>query len=168
MDEGPFLKDERKLINTIAERLGLHLLHLQLKNVFDEQNQADIAQKKEWEVILDMLKQTNPKLLIRLSRKMVNYLCWTGVKKAEELLEQFGSAFYEEDELIDENKPFKKSTDSELVSLSYRIFEIAEDNLSLDKILNNIQKWTKEDRSGFLSKVLENMGSSLAGYQQCH
>ncbi|MEE4259894.1 MAG: PEP/pyruvate-binding domain-containing protein [Bacteroidales bacterium] len=161
MDEGPFLKDERKLIDTIAERLGLHLLHLQLKNVFDKQNQTDTAQKKEWEVILDMLKQTNPKLLIRLSRKMVNYLCWTGVKKAEELLEHFGSAFYEEGELIDENKPFKKSTDSELISLSYRIFEIAEDNLSLGKILNNIQKWTKEDRSGFLSKVLENMGSSL-------
>jgi len=161
MDEGPFLKDERKLINTIAERLGLHLLHLQLKNVFDKQYQADNAQKKEWEVILDMLKQTNPKLLIRLSRKMVNYLCWTGVKKAEELLEQFGSAFYEEGELMDENKPFKKSSDSELINLSYRIFEIAEENLSLDKILNNIQKWTKEDRSGFLSKVLENMGSSL-------
>ena len=161
MDEGPFLKDERKLINTIAERLGLHLLHQQLKNVFEKQSQADTEHKKEWEVILDMLRQTNPKLLIRLSRKMVNYLCWTGVKKAEELLERFGSAFHDEGELIDENKPFKKSSDSDLVSLSYEIFEIAEENLTLDKILNNIQKWTKEDRSGFLSKVLENMGSSL-------
>lgn len=161
LDEGPFLKDERKLINTIAERLGLHLLHQQLKNVFDKQNEPDITHKKEWEVILDMLKQTNPKLLIRLSRKMINYLCWTGVKKAEDLLEQFSSAFQEEGELIDENKPFKKRSDSDLIGLSYKIFDIAEENLTHDKILNNMQKWTKEDRSGFLSKVLENMGSSL-------
>ena len=161
LDEGPFLKEERKLIDTISERLGLHLLHQQLKNVFDKQKQSDKEQKKEWVVILDMLKQTDPKLLIRLSRKMVNYLCWTGVKKAEELLEHFSSTFRQDGELTEENKPFKKRTDNELINLSYQIFEIAEENLTLDKILDSIQKWTKEDRSGFLSKVVENMGSSL-------
>jgi len=33
-DEGPFLKEERRLINTIAEQLGFHFLHEQLKQVF--------------------------------------------------------------------------------------------------------------------------------------
>ena len=36
--EGPFLKEERKLINTIAELLGMFLLHEQLKNVFEVVN----------------------------------------------------------------------------------------------------------------------------------
>ncbi len=33
-DEGPFLKEERKLIDTIAERIGGFILHNKLKNVF--------------------------------------------------------------------------------------------------------------------------------------
>lgn len=36
-DEGPFLKEERKLINTIAEQFGFYLLHQQLRQVFQEQ-----------------------------------------------------------------------------------------------------------------------------------
>ena len=68
LDEGPFLKDERKLINTIAERLGLHLLHLQLKNVFEKLNQADISQKKEWEVI-QVVKENAELLMLDWSKK---------------------------------------------------------------------------------------------------
>ena len=160
LDEGPFLKEERKLINTIAERLGLHILHSKLKTVFEEQKQDDKEQKSSWVIILDMLRQTNPKLLIRLSRKMVNYLCWTGIKEAEPLLEHFSPTLNKGEEL-DENRPFKRRSDSDLIGVSYDIFEIAEKHLNEEKILNSIQKWTKEDRSGFLSRVLENMGSSL-------
>ncbi len=160
-NEGPFLKDERKLINTIAGRLGLHVLHQQLKTVFDEQKRTGTEQKSEWVVILDMLRQTDPKLLIRLSRKMVNFLCWTGVKDAETLLEQFSPWFDNQDKIFDENRPFKRRSDNDLLSLGYEIFEMAEKYLPQKQILDSIQKWTKEDRSGFLSKVLENMGSSL-------
>jgi hypothetical protein len=160
LDEGPFLKEERKLINSIAERLGLHMLHNKLKSVFEEQLQEGREPKSSWLVIVDMLRQTNPKLLISLSRKMVNYLCWTGIKEAEPLLEQFSPVLNKGEEL-DENRPYKKRSDSDLVSLSYQIFETAENYLSEEKILDSIQKWTKEDRSGFLSRVLENMGSSL-------
>ena len=86
-DEGPFLKEERRLIDNIAERIGLQLLHQQLKSIFEEQKKSD--QRKDWWAVLDMLKQTDPKLLVRLSRKMVNYLCWTGVSEADSLLERF-------------------------------------------------------------------------------
>jgi hypothetical protein len=160
LDEGPFLKEERKLIDSIAERLGLHILHNKLKSVFEEKKQEDKDQKSSWEVIVDMLRQTDPKLLIRLSRKMVNYLCWTGIKEAEPLLEEFSPTLNKGEE-IDENRPFKKRSDSDLISLSYQIFSVAEKYLIEDNILNRIQRWTKEDRSGFLSKILENMGSSL-------
>ncbi len=162
LDEGPFLKEERKLIDTIAERLGMHLLHQQLKEVFKEQEKAGQKKKSEWAVILDMLRQTDPKLLIRLSRKMVNYLCWTGIDEAEPLLAQFSPTLHQGDALLDENRPYKRKSDSDLISLSYEIFNLAEKYLNEENILDSIQKWTKEDRSGFLSKVLENMGSSLS------
>ena len=161
LDEGTFLKEERKLIDTIAERLGLHLLHFQLKSVFEENKLPDKEKKSEWTVILDMLRQTNPKFLIRLSRKMVNYLCWTGIKEAEPLLEKFSPTLNNGEDALDENRPFKRRSDSDLYEVSYAIFELAGRHLSEGKILESIQKWTKEDRSGFLSQVLENMGSSL-------
>ena len=159
--EGPFLKEERRLLESIAERIGLQILHEQLKTVFDSKQSKDY--KAEWWVILEMLAQTNPKLLIRLSRKMVNYLCWTGVSKAEILLEEFSPIFKSGDRLLTEvNKPYQRQENSDLIKLSYEIFNVASQNIKEKQILDYIQKWTKEDRSGFLSEILENSGSSLA------
>jgi hypothetical protein len=73
-DEGPFLKEERKLINTVAEQFGFFILHQQLRQVFQEQRRSDEGRKGEWLVILDLLKRTDPGLLTRISSKMVNYL----------------------------------------------------------------------------------------------
>ena len=162
-DEGPFLKEERKLIDALAERCSLFILHQKLKSVFDQELAVNKDQKSEWWVILDMLKQTDPKLLIRLSRKMINYLCWTGVEEAGKMLELFSPSFKSDVTLLTEvNSPYHKQADSDLLSLSYSIFELAARHLSERDILYRIQKWTKEDRSGFLSEILENMGSSLA------
>ena len=38
IDEGPFLKEERKLIKTISEQFGLFLLHKRLRHVFAEED----------------------------------------------------------------------------------------------------------------------------------
>jgi len=40
-DEGPFLKEERKLINTIADQFSFFILHQQLRQVFDEQIRSE-------------------------------------------------------------------------------------------------------------------------------
>ena len=80
-DEGPFLKEERKLIETIAEQFGLYILHQQLKEVFEEQRKSVPGRKTEWWAILNLLKRTDSNLLMRVSRKMINYLCWNGVKQ---------------------------------------------------------------------------------------
>ncbi len=160
-DEGPFLKEEVKLLESIAERIGLQILHEQLKTVFDTKKTEDY--KAEWWVILEMLAQTDPKLLVRLSRKMVNYLCWTGVSQADKLLENFSPIFKSGDKLSSEvNKPYQRQENRDLIKLSYEIFNVASQNIREKEIVDYIQKWTKEDRSGFLSEILENSGSSLA------
>ena len=110
-----------------------------------------------------MLAQTDPKLLVRLSRKMVNYLCWTGVSQADKLLENFSPIFKSGDKLSSEvNKPYQRQENRDLIKLSYEIFNVASQNIREKEIVDYIQKWTKEDRSGFLSEILENSGSSLA------
>ncbi len=161
--EGPFLKEERKLLNTIADQFGLFILHQQLKTVFDQRQSPEKESKSEWGVILDLLTKTDPKLLIRISRKMVNFLCWSGVKEAQQLLEHFTPAYKEESELLKEvNRPYQRQAGSDLLSLSYDIFEVAAKYLSINEVLGSIQKWIKEDRSGFLVNILEDTGSSLS------
>ena len=79
-DEGPFLKEERKLINTVADRLKHRILHTNLKTIFERQKLKGESHE-EWAVILDLLRRTDPKLLIRISRKMLNHLSWAGLRQ---------------------------------------------------------------------------------------
>jgi pyruvate,water dikinase len=160
-DEGPFLKEERKLINTIADQFGFFLLHQQLRQVFQEQLEEE-ERKSDWGVILDMLKRTDTGLLTRISSKMVNYLFWHDVKEAEGLLKQISPVFHENSEALSENQPYKQHSEIDLQLISDNIFTLASQHLSQSAILESIQRWIKEDRSAFLVDVLVNPGSSLA------
>ena len=163
VDEGPFLKEERKLINTIAEQFGFYLLNLRLKSVFEEKQFPNADKKNEWEIILDLLEKTDAKLFIRVSRKMVTYLCLLGLKETEQLLEFFNPLVAKESEWLKEvNKPGEKTPREDITSLSRKTFKIAQDYLSEIEILENIQKWIKEDQSGFLADVLNNSSASLS------
>lgn len=160
-DEGPFLKEERKLINTIAEQLGFYILHEQLKQVFREQLHSEQVAKTEWVVILDLLKRTDPELLMRITRKMINYLGWSGIKQVEGLLEQsslaYGGSIPQED-----NRPYQGQGANSLLEITDQVFDIASQHLSRQAILDNIQRWSREERVRFLVDVLVNPNSSLA------
>ncbi|UCH64785.1 MAG: PEP/pyruvate-binding domain-containing protein [Ignavibacterium sp.] len=161
-DEGPFLKEERKLIDTIAELFGLFLLHKQLKAIFEGQDLKDEEQKTEWLVIIDLLRRTDPNLLIRVSRRMVNYLFWNGIKEAEELMNHFSPSYKRGINPLEEiNKPFQKQISADILSISNDIFKVAGKHLKKEQTLELIQNWIKEDRSNFLVNTLENSGSTL-------
>ena len=163
----PFLKEEQKLLNTIADRFGHFLLQLRLQqSVVDFQNaksQLENTNQKHWEVVVELLKKTDRKLFAKISRKMLNHLCWIGIEEARLLLDQVsmekGSRLYPSEE--DANKPSVKSDLSSSEDLPARIFSIARSNLNDAEILEDIQKWIKENRVGFLVKALENLDTSL-------
>jgi predicted nucleotidyltransferase len=160
-DEGPFLKEERRLLKSIAERIGLQVYHEQLQSTSQLKNGS--GYKAEWEIVLDMLAQTNPKLLVKLSRKMVNHLYWIGIPEAEKLVDEFNPIMSNSlQSSSEENKPYQKNENSDMIKLAYQVFSLAGENISEKEVLEYIQKWTREDRSGFLSEILENSGSSLA------
>ena len=146
-DEGPFLKEERKLINTIAEQLGFYILHQKLRQVFQKGQWGEDEHRSEWRVILDLLKHTDPALLMRISRKMINTLGWNGVTEAEQLLQHFIVVSPAESG-FDENLPHQGQTTSTLFEICEEVFELASKHLSTNVILDNIQKWTREDRVG--------------------
>ncbi len=152
-DNGPFLKEEEKLIKTISELIGGYFFHNQLKSVFEASKKKD--SKKEWVVIIDMLKKTDPKLLMRISRKMVNFLCWKGISEGEKLFDFFNPTNGKESVFNKEvNSPFHAKTESDSYLISNKIFEIASKYLNEKEIIDSISRWIKQDQSGFLVNIL--------------
>ncbi len=161
VDEGPFLKEERKLLDTISERVGYYLLHRELKELFHQKPPAK-QERAGWPVIVDLLRKTDPQLTMRIARKMTNYLCWSGCEQAQELLGHFSPAYKDDrSELVEDlNRPHPKHTMQNFLAISEEIFHIAVDYLGEQQTLNLVQKWIKEDKSTFLVNIIENPATS--------
>ena len=162
-DEGPFLKEERRLLNTIADRLERRIFHEKLKLVFEDQKTKK-HHREQWGVILDLLKRTDAKLLVRISRKMLNHLSWSGIEDANKLLVRINPAANsaEGEDLQALNRPSQTKIADDIMALTDDIFRVANKYLGEKEVLASIQKWIMEDRSNFLVKILEDPGSSLA------
>ena len=156
-DEGPFLKEERKLLDNIADRLGQFLLHRRLGELF-HQSAASRKEPTTWKAVIDLLKKTNPQLLFQISRRMTNHLYWSGSKEAERLLARFSPSpkGVELDLYEDLNRPHPKQTMQDFLELTDEVFRIALEFSGEKETLTLVQKWIKEDRSTFLVNVLEN------------
>ena len=171
-DEGPFLKEERKLINTVAELLGQLLLHRQLVSSIhrvDSSGQSLAAEEGDWWVIVDFLRQIDRPGYTKIARRMLNHLCWNGVEEAQRLLPRFTGSWSGPGgpaDPTDENRPMARRNLDVLMKVAEEVFEVASRNLVPAEILTSIQKWIKDDRTGFLIKAVENQGTSLGDLAQ--
>jgi hypothetical protein len=160
-DEGPFLKEERRLLDTIAERLAQALLHRDLTPVFgaDHEPAADPT-RRQWRVVVDLLQRTDRALFRRIGRKLIVHLSVAGVAEAQALLRTPGGAPPDEDDLADDNRPLPR-VPPENEQAAARAFELAARHLSQDDLYGSLQMWIKEDRVSFLLRALEDAHSSL-------
>jgi pyruvate,water dikinase len=158
--DGVFLREERKLLRTIADRLERRIQHDALRQVFERQQQREPTPSVEWRIIIDLLRRTDPKLLARVTRKMLYQLAWSGIEAANRIVEEFSSSM--RDRVADENRPLARVIGHDLLQMTEHVFAIAAEAMPERDILASIQKWIKEDRSGFLVRVLENPASSLS------
>jgi pyruvate,water dikinase len=78
-DSGPFLKEEERLIRTIAERLGHSIL---FHNMHHDRQQWEAASREleaekegRWRRPIELLRRSDRDLYLRIARKMVNHLC---------------------------------------------------------------------------------------------
>jgi pyruvate, water dikinase len=169
-DEGPFLKEERKLMDTIAERLSHFLMQRRLQATLSNWQSAieNLAspEKREWWVIIEFLRKTDQHLLMRISRRMLNYLCWNGIDEAQQLLQRFAADFTRQTEAYEDNIPLRRKSIGELLALTEDAFRIAATHLSEGEIVTCIQKWIKDDKSGFLVEAVENQCTSLTDIGQ--
>lgn len=146
-DHGPFLQEEIKLFRAIAGRLGQHLLHQRMHRIIQEwesAKQPDSQKKRRrWQVVLDFLEHTDPNLFLRITRKMLYHLCWTGVAKAESILTSYCNG-----QVYGASSPIPSNFATD-------IFRIAGEHFSEDELLSHIQKWIGEDRLSYLIQVVD-------------
>jgi len=165
-DEGPFLAEERKLLDTVAQRIGFFLMRRALREAHEDlaafrERRAD-APGAEWSIILEFLRRTDPNLLRRITRKMINHLGWTGIEESEALLQRYLSETAEPGvEETDENRPLRKATLQDFSDLSEETFRIAAQHFSEEDLISCIRGWIEEERCDFLLATLEDRSCGL-------
>jgi len=167
-DFGPFLKGEVKLIGTIAERLGNYILHKKMRQIMEGfeplQEESPDRLRGEWQVIMQLLKQTDRHLFISITRKMLNHLCWSGVSEAERLYQSFDmeeSGSDSDRDNDDWNIPRQHRSLVFTADLSSTVFDIAIKHITDKEILRLILKWFQQEKLSFLDQVI-NRKLSLA------
>lgn len=155
-DEGPFLWEERKLLETIADHLGMSLGRRQLRGASRPSEGTP-----EWWIILEFLRQTDRALLGRLGRRMINHLVWGGVEEAEPLLRATGPS---EDalEALEENRPLPRTELVPDTETTESAFEIAGQHLPEAEIVACIQSWIREEKTTFIKHAVERVDTPLA------
>ncbi len=155
----PFLEEEKRLIETIADRLNHFLTYKRMNHIFQEWQSGgrDLSEKRrgDWEAVLDLIRQTDNALFLRISNKMLNHLCWSGIAGAEELRRAYthrrstGGNHYG-DEMNGHSQSLVLSFSAEFTE---RLYRLAADHLSNDEILSRIQMWIQEDKLGALLRT---------------
>lgn len=165
-DEGPFLKEERRLIDAIAQRISHSILRrrtLDVRRPLEHSRESGVERHRPWEVLIDFLRSTDRDLLGRINRRMINHLCWSGVPEAAELLGQMPLARAGADgEATDTNRPMRRRTFSSEDELTRRTFALADERLTEPVLIMCIHAWINEEKSLFLIQALENPDCGLA------
>ncbi|MDD3269558.1 MAG: PEP/pyruvate-binding domain-containing protein [Syntrophomonadaceae bacterium] len=166
-DEGYFLDKERKLIRTLADRIGQTIFQRRLKQVLQEWNRPrlDLSERngfeREWMVILDLLRRTDPDLLLHVSRKMINHLYAMGIKEAEALLHDLSPGWKPSFHHGEVNYPSAKLPLGNVNHISQRTFHIAAQKLSDSEISLRLNQWIQEQKAYFLIKTVDRIDASL-------
>ncbi|MBN1306461.1 MAG: hypothetical protein JXA18_00990, partial [Chitinispirillaceae bacterium] len=165
--EDCFLKKERKLLRTVADRIGQTSFHRKLEQLLRDREAADRAlaskRNREWMAILDLLRHTDEKLYLYISRKMLYHLFWTGIKEARQVLNTFGYEFAEHraEGTSEANSPSRKQSRESIFSVSDQVFAIAARHLSDEEILSYLRKWIQENKLSFLIKAVDSGNTAL-------
>jgi hypothetical protein len=164
-DEGPFLKEERRLIEAVAGRLAQAVHHRELTRATGRAEApaqpAEPAPRQDWSVILDLLQRTDQKLYDQVARKMLNHLAWNGIEEAKELLLALSGPGGEDGEPGDENRPTRRNAPGDPDAIGAETFQIAAANLGEQELVTTLQTWIKEDRLDFLVQALESSDTTL-------
>jgi pyruvate, water dikinase len=161
-DDSPFLPEEQRLLDTLAERLGYAVI--QRENLLPGPVvPVENITMSDWRVVVNLLKKSDPDQYQRIARKMMNHLSALGIEEARTLMANFGERKNrkDEDNIYETNRPFYRENKRHLDRLIQKAFDIAEHSIGDAEIYNRIQGWMQGEKISFLVQALENMSFSL-------
>ncbi|MCD4749479.1 MAG: hypothetical protein K8R59_08890 [Thermoanaerobaculales bacterium] len=177
-DTGPFLKEEERLVSTIADRLGhsilYHQLHAMRRRWEDASRRAASETEAAWREPMRLLRRTDRALYLRIARKMVNHLGWMGIEGAHDLLHTtMGAQEDRKSHDHEANVPGPARPIDESPLLSGRSFDLASGALPDEEILTLIQNWIIEEKAAFFPKLLNNSRATVVDINEglrryCH
>jgi len=164
--EGPFLLEEKKLIELIGNRLGLLIEEGETRAPGEGTSpgvEPESKPKPEWLVILELLRETDPILHKRVLRRLMNHMHWQGVPGVQGLLLQFSSNFYAggPDSDRDENQPVPKQDVEALEMVYEEAVWIASVAIPDKEMASLLKQWMRQDRFGFFVLAMEKRDISL-------
>lgn len=161
-DEGPFLIEERRLLNAVADLLSTYLekqdINIKL-NGFETKDRT--VDKNDWEIILELLVKTDPRGALRITRRMIYYLYRIQNEDITSLLANVCPIDSKELEWCGINIPNPKEDAKELQSVQKKVFEIAKKAIPEEEISNLFQTWLKSDKGRSLLIASQKQGISL-------
>ncbi len=164
MDEGPFLKEERRLIDTLADLLGRFVQEkAPILEGEEEAEPGSPTQRQDWEVIIDLLMKTDPRTLLRITRKMVYHLYRHENEKIQALLNDVcpvdngaGAPKW-----CGINMPNPKQDIDSLRMVQEQVFEVAKEHMEPEEISDLFHRWLKEDKARPLLLASQKRGIPL-------
>ncbi len=163
----PFLLEEQKLITTIAAWVGRYIHGRQISQTGGRAGLAPVQQqyprKPEWEVILDLLKDTDAMLWRRMLRRLMNHLSKLGVPGVQKLIQRIDPATYlARGRESAGNQPLPKQDLETVNRLFDEIIRIASLVDSAEDMTVQLKQWIRQDKLGFLALATEQRDLALA------
>ncbi len=156
----PFSDEEKKLLDTIANRLSHFILYQDLKNIFADLTTASKHQRKpDWQIVLSTLRKIDPPLFMQILRKILHMLSALEVEDAKRLMEQ--SYFGDEEEIVDENRPLKRKKINTYDDYIQEILSLAKKHLKDSDLKAKVEEWLLLNKAVPLIKILESESASL-------
>lgn len=169
--EFPFLPEEERLIQSLADRLGHYILFKKMQKVGrtwrEMDRMADEQGPQDWRIVMELLKETDDALFLRLSRKMLNMLCAVGMEDAQKMLKEIDQ---DHDPLFtgsgESNSPEAASPTDRKLLMTGKPFELASRHMSGEEIQSCVQRWIQEDKASAFLNVVQSSRASLGEVQE--
>jgi len=171
--EGPFLSEERKLINMVSASLHEYmeryfkdmeinryreqLRELLIRDQTDPTKSDSNGTEEEWRIILDILMKTDPSTLFMITRKMIYYLSRYKEVSFKDLMGGLCPLDEGENEWCGINIPNPKSDLGALHRIENETFDISKKYLTSEEILDLLTLWLKQNKARPLLMASEKM-----------
>lgn len=153
-------------IELVSEKISTHLfinkLETALHEIEKEKYNLERTHRTKYDIVLELLKNTDRNLYSIIARKMLNFLLIKGIDESSKIFEKLGSRIDSTTQYTSEiNRPTKKQVLEQIFHLSYEIFSLASKYLSEDFILAQTQRWINDENSKIVTKTLNDPNASL-------